>query len=102
MYQVLIDRFLAKPKPMYYEENFLHSLWQAFRNDQSNINDKINPDEFMIYGFKALIKRRKEIFDTISKNWGISLNFEQLRKVKSAANLIEAIQFKIVNKIKSQ
>ena len=102
MYQVLIDRFLAKPKPMYYEENFLHSLWQSFRNDQSNINDKINPDEFMIYGFKALIKRRKEIFDTISKNWGISLNFEQLRKVKSAANLIEAIQFKIVNKIKSQ
>ena len=26
MYQVLIDRFLAKPKPMYYEENFLHTL----------------------------------------------------------------------------
>ncbi len=102
MYQVLIDRFLAKPKPMYYEENFLHSLWQAFRNDLSNINDEINPDDFMIYGFKALIKRRKEIFDTISENWGISLNFEQLRKVKSAANLIEAIQFEIVSKIKSQ
>ena len=101
MYQVLIDRFLAKPKPMYYEENFLHSLWQNFRNDTSNINDQVKPDDFMIYGFKALIKRRKAIFDSISKNWGISLNFEKLRVVKSAADLVEAIQFEIASKIKS-
>ena len=95
MYEVLIDRFLAKPKPMYYEENFLRALWKDFRNDTSNINDQINPDDFMIYGFKALIKRRKKIFDSISKNWGISLNFEQLRLVKSASDLIEAIQVEI-------
>ena len=101
MYQVLINRFLAKPKPMYYEENFLHSLWQSFKNDTSNINDQINPDDFMIYGFKALIKRRTAIFDSISKNWGISLNFENLRVVKSAADLVKAIQFEIASKIKS-
>ena len=101
MYQVLIDRFLAKPKPMYYEENFLHTLWQNFRNDTLNIDDQINPDDFMIYGFKALIKRRKAIFDSISKNWGISLNFEKLRVVKSASDLVEAIQFEIVSKMKS-
>ena len=101
MYQVLINRFLAKPKPMYYEENFLHSLWQSFKNESPNINDHINPDEFMIYGFKALIKRRKAIFDSISKNWGISLNFENLRVVKSAADLVKAIQFEIASKIKS-
>ena len=87
---------------MFDAEYILQCVSQAFRNDLSNINDEINPDDFMIYGFKALIKRRKEIFDTISKNWGISLNFEQLREVKSAANLIEAIQFEIVSKIKSQ
>ena len=92
MYQVLIDRFLAKPKPMYYEENFLHSLWQRFRDDTTTICDEINPDDFMIYGFKALIKRRKAIFETISKNWGISLNFEQLREVKCAADLVGAIE----------
>ena len=101
MYQVLINRFLAKPKPMYYEEKFLHSLWQSFKNESPNINDDINPDDFMIYGFKALIKRRKAIFDSISKNWGISLNFENLRVVKSAADLVKAIQFEIASKIKS-
>jgi hypothetical protein len=100
MYQVLINRFLAKPKPMYYEENFLHSLWQSFKNESPNINDHINPDDFMIYGFKALIKRRKAIFDSISKNWGISLNFENLRVVKSAADLVKAVQFEIASKIK--
>ena len=92
MYQVLIDRFLAKPKPMYYEENFLHSLWKSFRDNTLTTCDEINPDDFMIYGFKALIKRRKAIFDTISENWGISLNFEQLRNVKCAADLIGAIE----------
>ena len=92
MYQVLIDRFLAKPKPMYYEENFLHSLWKNFRDDTLTTCDEINPDDFMIYGFKALIKRRKAIFDTISKNWGISLNFEQLHDVKCAADLVGAIE----------
>ena len=101
MYQVLINRFLAKPKPMYYEENFLHSLWQSFKNESQTINDHINPDDFMIYGFKALIKRRKAIFDSISKNWGISLNFETLRVVNSAADLVKAIQVKIASKIKS-
>ena len=101
MYQVLINRFLAKPKPMYYEENFLHSLWQSFKNESPNINDHINPDDFMIYGFKALIKRRKAIFDSISKNWGISLNFENLRVIKSAADLVKAVQFEIASKIKS-
>ena len=101
MYQVLINRFLAKPKPMYYEENFLHSLWQSFKNESPNIDDHINPDDFMIYGFKALIKRRKAIFDSISKNWGISLNFENLRVVKSAADLVKAVQFETASKIKS-
>jgi hypothetical protein len=101
MYQVLIDRFLAKPKPMYYEENFLHSLWKSFKDDTLTTCDEINPDDFMIYGFKALIKRRKAIFDTISKNWGISLNFEQLIKINSANDLIDAINFAVMKKIKS-
>ena len=95
LYQVLIDRFLAKPKPMYYEENFLHSLWQRFKSEKPDTDDEINPDDFMVFGFKALIERRKAIFDMISKNWGITLNFEHLRKVKTGADLIEAIQLKI-------
>ena len=86
---------------MYFQEDFLNSLWQNFRNDASIINDQINPDDFMIYGFKALIKRRKAIFDTISKNWGISLNVERLREVKTAADLIRAIEFAIRVKLRA-
>ena len=102
IYQVLIDRFLAKPKPMYYEENFLNSLWQTFKSSSQNTDDKINPDDFMIFGFKALIERRKAIFDKISKNWGITLNFEHLRKVKTATDLIDAINQQIENTLESQ
>ena len=65
-------------------------------------DDKINPDDFMVFGFKALIERRKAIFDRISKNWGITLNFEHLRKVKTSTDLIEAIQLKIKSKTEHQ
>ena len=102
IYQVLIDRFLAKPKPMYYEENFLHSLWQTFKTGSTDTEDKINPDDFMIFGFKALINRRKAIYDMIAKNWGIKLNFDILRNVKTEADLMEAVQLEIESKVKSQ
>ena len=102
IYQVLIDRFLAKPKPMYYEENFLNSLWQTFKLGDLDTDDKINPDDFMIFGFKALIERRKAIYDMIAKNWGIRLNFENLSNVKTAADLMEALQSEIENGVKSQ
>ncbi len=92
MYQVLIDRFLSKPKPMYYEENFLHSLWRTFKIASIDTEDKINPDDFMIFGFKALIERRKAIYNMIAKNWGIKLNFDVLRSIKTAADLMEAVQ----------
>ena len=98
IYQVLIDRFLARPKPMYYEENFLNSLWQKFKINSSDTDDKINPDDFMIFGFKALIKRRKAIYDMIAKNWGIRLNFEHLRNCQTAADLMEAIQSEMERK----
>ena len=99
MFQVLIDRFLAKPKPMYYEENFLNSLWKSFKSDSSNTDEKINPDDFMVFGFKALVERRKAIFDRISKNWGITINFEDLSGIKAATDLIEAIRLKIESAI---
>ena len=101
IYQVLIDRFLAKPKPMYYEENFLNSLWRSFKSGSSNTDDKINPDDFMVFGFKALIERRKAIFDKISKNWGITLNFELLRRINNATDLTEAIKLKIESAIEN-
>ena len=86
---------------MYYEETFLNSLWHSFKSGSSNTDDKINPDDFMVFGFKALIERRKAIFDRISKNWGITLNFELLRRINDATDLIEAIKLKIESAIEN-
>jgi hypothetical protein len=87
---------------MYYEENFLHSLWRTFKIGSTDTEDKINPDDFMIFGFRALIERRKAIYDMIAKNWGVKLNFDILRSVKTAADLMEAVQSAIETKEKSQ
>ena len=65
---------------------------ESFKDDTLTTCDEINPDDFMIYGFKHLLSEEKAIFDKISKNWGISLNFEQLRDVKCATDLVGAIE----------
>ena len=87
---------------MYYEENFLHSLWQTFKIGSTDTEDKINPDDFMIFGFKALIERRKAIYDMIAKNWGIKLNFDNLSSVKNEADLMAVVQSEIESKVESQ
>ena len=80
----------------------MRSLWQTFKIGSTGTEDKINPDDFMIFGFKALIERRKAIYDMIAKNWGIKLNFDILRGVKTATDLMEAVQSEIESKVKSQ
>jgi hypothetical protein len=101
IYETLIKRFIAKPKPMYYEEAFLNETWLKFKKDTSKAENKIDPDDFTIYGFKALIKRRKQIYNIIAKNWGISLNTDDLRQIKSGDDLIEAIKLQIDRRIET-
>ena len=56
----------------------------------------------MIFGFKALIERRKAIYDMIAKNWGIKLNFDNLSSVKNEADLMAVVQSEIESKVESQ
>ena len=98
IYETLIQRFVARPKPMYYEETFLNETWLTFKRDTSQAENEIDPDDFTIYGFKALIQRRKEIYNMIAKKWGVTLNFDDLRQIKSGVDLIEAIELQFMDK----
>ena len=87
---------------MYYQESFLTYIWQKFKSDYNKSEHQIDPDEFTIYGYKALIQRRKDIFNTISENWGITLNFEIMSQVSSGSDLVKAIELQMEREVRKK
>jgi len=98
-YETLIRRFTESPKPMYYEEPFLRMLWEKYLLKTNQDENKIDPDDFILYGYKALVERRKKLFYMISKNWGLSVNFNDIRKIKSGSDFVKLVKTQLNNKL---
>ena len=87
----LIKRFKANPKPIYYNENFLNEKWSNFKNI-NNVDDKnVDPDKFILYCFEDLLDHRLPIYDSIAKNWGITINADDISKVKNEKDFINLV-----------
>ena len=87
----LIKRFKANPKPIYYNENFLSEKWSNFKN-MNNVDDKnVDPDKFILYCFEDLLNHRIPIYDSIAKNWGITINADDISKVKNEKDFINLV-----------
>lgn len=80
----LVRRFTKAPKPMYYPEEFLRESWGAYLAEKNIDADKVDPDDFIRYGFRRLLTHRLPRYDAIAKNWGISVTAEQIAQVQTA------------------
>ena len=88
---LLIKRFKANPKPIYYNENFLNEKWSNFKNI-NNVDDKnVDPNKFILYCFEDLLDHRIPIYDSIAKNWGITINADDISKVKNEKDFINLV-----------
>ena len=87
----LIKRFKANPKPIYYNENFLTEKWSSFKNINNVDNRNVDPDKFILYCFEDLLNHRLPIYDSIAKNWGITINADDISKVKNEKDFINLI-----------
>ena len=79
----LIKRFKANPKPIYYNENFLNEKWSNFKNINNVDNKNVDPNKFILYCFEDLLDHRIPIYDSIAKNWGITINADDISKVEN-------------------
>ena len=84
----LIKRFKANPKPIYYNENFLNEKWSNFKNINNGDNKNVDPNKFILYCFEDLLDHRIPIYDSIAKNWGITINADDISKVKNEKDFI--------------
>ena len=97
----LHQRFVKSPKPMFYNEEFLKTKWFEYCNSKNQAPDDVIPDDFMSYGFKALIAHRLPIYSKIAQNWGITVESSDLKKLGSSEDFVEVIAEAIDKKNKS-
>ena len=85
---------------MFYSEEFLKDKWQEYCRSRNKIESSVDPDEFISYGFKALILHRLPIYKKIAKNWGITIMSEHLSNMNSHDDFVEIVSNAIDKKNK--
>jgi len=98
IHETLIQRFKLSPKPMFYQEEFLTKLWKNYLISVNRDETKVDPDDFILYGYKALVTRRQKLFEEIGENWGIRVNFNEIKKIKTGSDFVEIVRSKLKEK----
>lgn len=79
-------RFDRSPKPMYYQEAFLTEVWADFLSETGKPADKVDPDEFIRYGFARLLNHRRPRYQAIADRWGVTVEADDIAAVETGAD----------------
>lgn len=79
----LARRFDSDPKPMYYPEDFLRETWDAYLDTHGLTPEKVDPDDFIRWGFRRLLAHRLPRYDAIARDWGVSIPAEEIARVRA-------------------
>jgi len=78
--EALKARFAKAPKPMYYNEEFLIRIWADYLAAKNIGESKVDPDDFIRWGFAQLIDWRAPRYEAIAKNWGVTVSARDIEK----------------------
>jgi hypothetical protein len=78
----LIRRFDRAPKPMYYQPEFLATVWADYLRENTLTEDAVNPDAFLRYGYARLLDHRQPRYAAMAK-WGVTITADEVAQVKS-------------------
>jgi hypothetical protein len=87
----LARRFDRDPKPMYYPESFLRESWAAYLAEKGVPEARVDPDDFIRWGFRRLLTHRLPRYDAIAQNWGVAVPAERIAGIDSAADFDEGV-----------
>ena len=80
--QKLIKRFSAAPKPMYYHPDFLQTCWAQYLAEKSVAEDKVDPDDFIRWGYSRLLDKRLPCYRAIAEKWGVTIKANDVEDVE--------------------
>lgn len=81
----LARRFDKAPKPMYYQQTFLHARWKEYLAESGLSEDQVDPDAFVRWTYEAALTHRQPLYEGMS-NWGVTVTAEEIAAVKSTAD----------------
>ena len=84
----LQQRFANAPKPMYYNEDFLRSIWSEYRRER--VSRILDPVEFLRFGFSRLLDWRLPRYESLARNWAVTLDADRIARIETGEE-IEAI-----------
>jgi hypothetical protein len=87
--KMLVDRFRADPKPMYYQPAFLAAKWAEYKNLNGIKNDDdVDPDGFAVWGFEELLLHRIPLYQKIAKNFGYTVHMQDVPAIANEEDFI--------------
>lgn len=94
----LVARFERAPKPMYYPEDFLVRLWNAYLAERGVAPEAVDPDDFIRHGFRALMAHRLPRYAAMAANWGVTVEAAEVADLRDPDDFIELIAAAIARK----
>jgi hypothetical protein len=79
-------RFRMAPKPMYYQPEFLRASWAEYLKENNVEEHEVNPDDFVRQAFARALKYRQPLYEKMAQNWGVTVNAEDVARVKTSAD----------------
>lgn len=90
--QVLIDRAKKSPKPLYYRPEFIDEKLAEYMGKHGYTStDQIPPDDFVSWVFPELFHSRIPRYEAIAKQYGYTLNSEDVMKIENENDFIQLI-----------
>jgi hypothetical protein len=90
---LMLDRAIADPKPMYYNEKFLDRHVDEFLNIKGlDGTDQMVPDEFVQWVFPKLIEYRRPLYQRIADKFGYTIDANQVMSLGSEQDVLRLIE----------
>lgn len=81
---LLTERFNRAPKPMYYPEALLLRTWEAYLREKGCAAGEVNPNDFIRYGYRALLFDRLPRYERLAQNWGVTILARDVAQIRDA------------------
>ncbi len=81
----LVRRFDRAPKPMYYQPDFLHRMWEEYRESHRVTEDSCDPDHFVRWTYAKALAHRQPRYAAMAE-WGVTVSAEEVAMVHSPAD----------------
>lgn len=86
----LIRRFDRAPKPIYYQPEFLATLWAEYLAQEGKPEDQVDPDAFLRFGYARILNHRQPRYAAMAE-WGVTVTAEEVAQVRNPSDFHDLI-----------